>query len=258
MSRSQKRRARDRASYFARPYLPAVVLAIDPGEQAGAAILLPAATPNPPRLWYVGTVEDVMRGREPETIVRSALALADRLNLKLVMVLEEWGRGGPLGIDQWIGLGERRGVWKRALYLEGGDSEVLATRPVVQVAASTWRAQMIERTGNRVGEKFVAFGKDDWKRAATNEFGRTWPTEKIDSADAAEAALLGAYALRSDKVFERLGKRYMASKGFDTEAYETDDEKPARAARAHTVRAGEAGHPRRMRRRVVHRLGHAV
>lgn len=152
--------------------------------------------------------------RSVEEIIEQTIEIAVARNMLVVLATEEWGRGGPLGIDQWIGLGERRGIWKRALRV----TNHMPTK-IVHINARTWRSHMIDETGDRSSGTFVAYDTDGWKRAATRVYTEVFDAPPpIETADAAEAALLGAYAIRSNEVLKVLGVRYLAAHGFEASA----------------------------------------
>ena len=206
---AEKRRA-ERAEFFARPALPVVVLSVDPGTKAGATIVVPDPSTWAPAVALSGPVDSMTR--EPESVIKAAIEIARARRMRLYLVTEEWGRGGPLGIDQWIGLGERRGIWKREFRLLGQEVEDSPIRSdaSLHVNARTWRSRMIFETGERVSGSFRPFDTDGWKRAASRTLLELVPGAVIESADAAESALQGLYAIRSDELRKKLGPRYLA------------------------------------------------
>src|SRR5258706_9913646 len=112
-----------RQAWWDRPAWPAVVLGVDPGRRAGAGIVLPTIVAGDrcgaPKLVSVYAVDVYSRGIE--TVLGNACHWAHTLDLPLILAIEDWGRGGPLGIDQWLGLGAARGHWERAAMLEALD-----------------------------------------------------------------------------------------------------------------------------------------
>jgi hypothetical protein len=209
---AEKRRA-EHAAFFARPALPCVVLSVDPGLRAGATIIAPDPSSWAPAIALSGPVDSM--SREPEAVIRTAITIAQTRRMRLYLVTEEWGRGGPLGIDQWLGLGERRGIWKREFRLIGAETEDSPIRgdSSFHVNARTWRSRMIFETGERVSGTFRPFDTDGWKRAATRSLLALAPDSVIESADAAESALQGLYAIRSDELRKKLGPRYLKQWG---------------------------------------------
>lgn len=213
--RAAEKRRDEHAAFFARPAFPVVVLSVDPGTRAGAAVIAPG-TDGRPKVVLCEAIDSATRALE--AMISSAIAIARAKDMMLLLAIEEWGRGGPLGIDQWIGLGERRGLWKREFLLLGSEapapSPIRKSESIVHVNARTWRSRMIFETGERVADTFRPFDTDGWKRAATRTLLAHAPDVAIETADAAEAALLGLYSIRSDELHKRLGKRYLASRGF--------------------------------------------
>ncbi len=212
--RAAEKRKEEHVAFFARDAWPVVVLSVDPGARAGASVIAPD-TSRRPKVVLNEAIDTSSRG--VEAMVQHGIAIARARSMMLMLAIEEWGRGGPLGIDQWIGLGERRGIWKREFLLLGSETDepspVRQTDSILHVNARTWRSRMIFETGERVADTFRPFDTDGWKRAATRTLAQLAPGLEITSADAAESALQGLYAIRSDELGKRLGKRYLALHG---------------------------------------------
>lgn len=108
-----------------------LVLAIDPGEQGGAAIHGRGA--------YHGVFE--VRPGDESRIVECALRLATELRLPLVVVGETWTFGGRRADPRATGamrarLSERWGMWLGALLAAG-----FPKRRIVRVNSRTWQAR---------------------------------------------------------------------------------------------------------------------
>lgn len=213
MAKKSKKRLLAERRWWRRTPWPAIVLAIDPGREAGAAIF----GPFDPVVFEV----DIFT-RDVEGIVELAAELALKHRLPLVLALEEWGKGGPLGIDQWIGLGESRGAWRRAFIIycrenaekEGRIGLFVKTR-IILVPQTRWRSVVVEETG------FIhpvmgwrPFATEEWKEAATRSIATRIPGIDVDGKpNAAEAACLGLYVVRSDELGKMLPATFLASHG---------------------------------------------
>lgn len=113
-----------------------VILAIDPGAKAGAAILVRG------RVTFVIPVKP---GGEAE-VVRLALGTATRVDLPLVVVGEKWTTGGRRQgegthghINMLVGLGVAWGRWDLALR----DACVPRSK-VVRVLPRTWQSKVLD------------------------------------------------------------------------------------------------------------------
>lgn len=228
-TRGTKRWVAEREAWRARPPWPCAVLAADPGERAGAALIVPSISGGfgPGHLTHCVWAREVRTyTRDVERCVEDAAREAARLELLLVLIVEEWGRGGPLGIDSWIGLGEMRGAWRRTVVLAADKypNTIRPSRCVARANMTTWRSHMIEETGDvDAAGRRRAFDPDGWKRAATRACSQIYPYLKLEGANAAEAALIGAYGLRSDEVGRKLPASLLRSRGLEAP--------PARTAR---------------------------
>lgn len=214
-SRGSKKWLAEREAWRARRPWPVVTLNVDPGDDAGVTILAPGIGSLGPRVIEIGTVDTYSRA--VERWVDRAIAIARGAGLPLILVTESWGKGGPLGIDQWLGLGAMRGTWRREVMIRAGDaSDVLTkSRSMLSIEMTTWRSFMIEETGGRdANGGFVRFEPEDWKRAATRTFVKLYPGVDIPDANAAESALLGSYAMRSDELGSMLPETFLRKRGF--------------------------------------------
>lgn len=223
-SRGSKRWLEERAAWHARTPWPCAVLAVDPGDEAGAALVLPSPRGGIEILW---AREVRTYSREIESCIGDAIIAAVDRSLRLMLVVEEWGRGGPLGIDTWIGLGEMRGAWRREYVLAAPASAgaIVPTTGVVRANVQTWRSFMIEETGEPGSDgKRQAFDTSGWKRAATRRCSELFPALRLEGANpalrleganAAEAVLIGAYAMRADEVGARLTQRSLREAGLE-------------------------------------------
>lgn len=180
--------------------LPCVLLSVDPGRTSGWA------------LWHDG--ELISSGAvdvgsiEVEDQCANAIALADNHNTIAVLVGETWGRGGPMGLAGWQGLGYAWGRWDDAMKLTWAEHVAqygkTGLKPrSVRIHVSTWRSKIF---GCRVP-------KDKGKTMAVEEAIRLHGLNlTYKDHDQAEAVLLGHYACRSTQVRDRLPKT--ALKGY--------------------------------------------
>lgn len=180
------------------------ILGVDPGAKAAAALTV--WTPEGHAMRWVRDVNtDTL---ELEACIEDARTAARSARLPLVVAIEEWGKGGPLGIDQWLGLGAAAGAWKRAALLAADRyaPTIVRSRATIRVGQRTWRSAMIEEAGTRNAEgKFRAYDTRGWKQAATRRvlelFGHRFGAL---SADAAEAVLLAHYATRDQRIADMI------------------------------------------------------
>lgn len=193
---------------------PAVILAVDPGRHAGASIII-SRPYSGLELIYCKSID--VYSREVDYVFAKGFYEANRLGMYLVLVLEAWGAGGRLGIDQWVGLGEMRGIWKREFVLLCNDhaSKCVTKNKTFAVSQSRWRSRVIQETGDRSSGKFKCFTTDQWKEVAQKSAQEHFPDTWVPPLDAAESACIGIYAARSDELGSLLGKRYL--KIFDLE-----------------------------------------
>lgn len=202
------------ASWWNREPFPAVILAVDPGKKAGASIII-----SKPRqglfLAFCSPIDTFTR--QVEATFTTAIRLARECDLYLVLVLEEWGRGGPLGIDQWIGLGEARGAWRREFILRCNEetSPRLIQSKIMTTSQSRWRSRVIPETGDRSSGTFKAFTPEQWKEAAHRAALDYFPSDWVPPLDASESACIGVYAARSDELGKLIGKRELKRYGLE-------------------------------------------
>lgn len=207
MTKAQEKRD-GLAAWWSRPPWPVVILAADPGRRAGAAIL----SCDRGGVELVKAVPVDTYTREVDVLVKLALAKAEQRGVPFFLALEAWGRGGPMGIDQWLGLGEQRGAWRRTFIIEAPEHQ----RNVVQVTQSRWRSRMVEETGDMTTGQWQPFGPDGWKQAALRAARAHLIDGYVpDDPDAAEATCIALFAARSDEVGNKLSKRYLAGAGYD-------------------------------------------
>jgi hypothetical protein len=212
VSKAELRR-RALAAWWARTPWPCVLMTADPGAAAGGSIIVSGTG----GLELVRCEAIDLYDSEPliENFVEHACDVASSRKLPLVGVLEDWGRGGPRGLAQWIGLGEARGPWRRALIQRTKEYEPVITMPRILLARQTrWRSMVIPETGriNAAG-KWEPFGPDGWKAIAKETAGDHFLESYVPPEDAAESACMGVYAARCDKVGAALGKLHLKRHG---------------------------------------------
>lgn len=164
--------------------LPCVVLGIDPGATSGWAVVL--------RGEPTGAIGIARTAIDRHHAIMSAIQIADRNSLPLVVVAEKWSAGGWASHTTLLGLGAAWGAWREAL-VECGVSE----RRVVRVLTQTWRAAVLGG-GNRRGGR-------DWKREAV-EWARRALGREV-GPDAAEALAIAVWGARAGEVAEKMPKR---------------------------------------------------
>jgi hypothetical protein len=208
-SKIQLKREAIKAWWDREPW-PAIILAVDPGRKAGASIVR--------SLPYHGITllasENVdTYSRNVERLIRYAVEMSIKDNLYLFVVLESWGKGGLLGIDQWIGLGEARGVWKREFIVtcsEVSNTIYIRKKNVFTVTQNRWRSRVVPETGIRDEKnKFHRFTPGQWKEAAHRAALDYFPSDWVPELDASESACMAVYAARSDEIGSRLPKTHL-------------------------------------------------
>lgn len=153
-----------RAGNFER--CPRTIIAIDPGERSGFAIL------DPSGMWVAwGCSTDSRNSRDP--IVRSA---GD-----CVAVVETWTLQGPWNRSAVLGLAESAGRWIDTFREFGIE--------VVRVLPQSWKGSVL--AGNPVGRK-----RGDAKRLSRERASRAVgrPVEDDNAADAICIALWAQHA----------------------------------------------------------------
>lgn len=191
---------------------PCTILGIDPGESAGAACLTYAGTGGH-AVAFVRSVET--NTLELERTFNDALDTAHELGQVLVLAIEDWGVGGPLGMKQWQGLGAAAGAWIRTAHLasvrcaeekiRAGRFAVIARdRAVIRMVSRSWRSCMIEESGTyteRDGKSvFKPFDTVGWKRAATRRAHELFGHVGVNDSNAAEALLIAYCATRDERL----------------------------------------------------------
>lgn len=184
---------------------PVVVLGVDPGRESGAALI--HALPGSIRLVWAREVLTQTMG--VERAIDDAIRFAGGMGLPLVMAVEDWGAGGSRGLAQWIGLGEQRGAWTRALALR---CLLTGVKPkVVKIPQTRWRSRLCEAHGSRNGAgKFERHNAAEWKRESIKAARLLIPDADVPISDnAAEAVCIGYFAARADVTAKALGKTHL-------------------------------------------------
>lgn len=164
-----------------------VILAVDPSQKcSGYAIFLDG--------------DLIAHGSAPaerfdrvQDVVRVALALGAKFDRKVVLVGEEWGRGGRLGsVRTSAGLGAAWGAWKGVALSTTHEGAKIARRRILRVPTATWRAKF--RLNSRMGTERL-------KAAAVRLANARLGLEIAEGDhDVAEAVLIGVWASRSGEV----------------------------------------------------------
>lgn len=207
------------AAWWDRGPWPCVVAFVDPGRTSGFAIVVS----RPGRGFDLVLCESLdLDSSRLEGLADEADFIARREELPLVALFETWGKGGPRGLAQWVGLGEARGPWRRVFRQVAASSPRLTQKASsVLVTQSRWRSRVVPETGARDAEgKWVAFDTEGWKGAALRAARELYPSAHVPPLDAAEAACGAAYAVRSDEVAKVLGKRHLGRHGLTFELLE--------------------------------------
>lgn len=169
----------------------AVVLGVDPGRVSGWAVVAPDGPDAV--LLAAGCGE----GGEAEAIA-AASELAEQAGLPLVVVAETWpvgrGRGqrDRLSAAALAGLGARWGRWQ--LRLEDAGHPRART---LRVTTGTWRRAILGGASQRRSAS--------WKRAAILAVEGRYGVRL--GPDAAEAALIATWGVRSPRVAKAAGAR---------------------------------------------------
>lgn len=189
------------------PIIRRVVLGIDPGERAGASLLVDTA--RGVELVFCREVET--NSTQLEDVLAEAFYAALRCGVKLTIAAEEWGRGGPLGLEQWIGLGMHVGAWKRAAILKADNGAADAfskSSGFIRIGMSSWRAALLPGVAADAKRAKPKERSEVWKRAATRRVLELWPglNPRHFGANAAESALIGLFAMRDVDAGEAAAK----------------------------------------------------
>lgn len=201
------------AKWWDRNPWPCLIMSCDPGKHSGVTLI--RCGPGGIQVLFCRAVDTY--SSQVEGAVDEAIDAGIRLGLPVVVILEDWGKGGPMGIQQWIGLGEQRGAWRRAVILSG-----IKTSHIKLVTQSRWRSRVLDRTG-------VIEGGQPWRRFTPGEWKQEAHTTARDamldgyipnSPDASESACMAYYGARSDEVGDALGVRYLKQNGYTFEPLE--------------------------------------
>lgn len=166
----------------------ALILAIDPGKAAGAAII----DSGRPGITVV-LAEAVKPGDEAD-IVDLAMTRARAEGRVLMVVREKWQAGGHRMTPSMLaGLGAAWGRWEAALLASG-----YPLSRVVRVYPSTWKARTI---GAPRGDKSQA------SKTRAKYFAERLLGKPLESHDAADAVCIGVWASRAVEVGEKIPKR---------------------------------------------------
>ncbi len=208
------------AAWWERGPWPCVVAVVDPGRTSGFALVVSRPGHGFDLVLCEGLDLDSDRLDE---LVFDADRCAIREDLPLVVVLETWGKGGPRGLAQWVGLGEARGPWRRAFRrLAVGSTQLTKKASSVLVTQSRWRSRVVDETGTTdAAGKWEAFDSDGWKAAALRSAQGLYLSAYVPPLDGAEAACIAAYAVRSDEVAKALGVRHLRRHGLELELLES-------------------------------------
>lgn len=174
--------------------LPCVILAIDPGATSGWAILVEGK----PRCWGSLAASD---SDGIDRVIFEACDLAIRYKLPLVVLGEEWGRGGKRGMAQWQGLGGAWMAWKYGCDRARAKGLPVVESRVLRVLQKVWRSVFGLNLGREVVKAYCL-------RAARERTGIELPPEQHDVA---EALLIGLWGARAAAVGAKLPKRLMAT-----------------------------------------------
>lgn len=223
ISKAEKKR-RELAAWHRRYYWPAIIIAVDPGRTSGVVVFESHRRTLIPI--FKASVDT--HSRALDDAIAKATDHASRHYLPVVLMMESWGKGGPLGIEQWLGLGEARGIWRRAFTLGLEDAEEEAKRDgepykvggvklfvparFGYVHQAKWRSKMIPETGTTDADgNWQRFDTDGWKDAAIREVCRLtgWHPSRV-TGDEAEAFLIGRYAARSDALGKLLPATHLS------------------------------------------------
>lgn len=192
---------RPRARRRRKLHLPAVprdhrcvILAVDPSQRSsGYALLLDGK----PIEWGAVPATDFTR---VQAVVERAVRLGARTKRHVVLVAEEWGRGGRLGsVGTSSGLGAAWGAWKGMALAARVEGHRIVPGRILRVHASRWRSRFA--LSSRLGTEAL-------KRAAVR-LARARLGVALGDADhdVAEALLIGLWAARAGEVGAALPRR---------------------------------------------------
>lgn len=183
-----------------------VILAIDPGNLSGWAIVSPRQPMNVRQAVTVWSGQTSTAHKEIVEMARDASA--NDVMRPLVVVAETWTIGDRVHDRRMraltlLGLGAAWERWRAAL-----DTAGISKSRVVRVNTSTWRAKVLGGPMNRTTE--------EWKRLAVMHAHQRFPVRAGDDdappgEDEAEALCIAAWGMHAGAVGEALkkaGKRY--------------------------------------------------
>jgi hypothetical protein len=182
------------------------ILGIDPGDEAGAALMVPGV--GGPSLVFSRAVDT--NTRQLESVLEDAVREARARGIPLMLYAEEWGAGGPLGIDQWLGLGEKIGAWRRAAILmcDTARPTIVPSRLMLRVGQSTWRSGMGLDFGTRdAGGAFTRHDAEGWKKEANKRVHELFGYLDSFDSNASEAVLIAYYGCRDERIEGKIPKR---------------------------------------------------
>lgn len=223
--------------WWRRRFWPCVMLTVDPGSEAGAALV----RLDPWEIHFVEVTAVSILSRDIERLVQAGIDLAAQWGVPFVLALESWGAGGNRGLSQWLGLGEARGAWRRAYLMaleelpedkaqmKSGTAKIFKPR-IIHAAQTRWRSKAIDATGKTTNGKWERFDSDGWKEAAKAQALETFGLV-IESPDAAEAAMMVRYFARSDELGKVLPKSHLVRFGLTFPPEDTSGGKPKRRRR---------------------------
>lgn len=172
--------------------LPCVILAIDPANTSGWAIMVEGK----PKCWGSLAASD---SDGIDRVIFEACDLAIRYKLPLVVLGEEWGRGGIMGRAQWQGLGGAWTAWKYGCDRARAKGLPVVESRVLRVLQKVWRSVFGLNLGREVVKAYCL-------RAARERTGIELPPEQHDVA---EALLIGLWGARAAAVGAKLPAKLM-------------------------------------------------
>ena len=171
--------------------VPAVVLAIDPGAESGAAVMLLG------KLVCSVAVADKPEARA--FAVGLATGTAERTGLPLLVVIEKFGAGagarGTFGARTLAGIERRVGAWVEASKVAG-----VPQRHITRVLPQTWRSRVLGKGG----------GPSETLKALARVYASRRFTIVATSDDEYEAICIAVWATTAPEVAKMLGKREYA------------------------------------------------
>lgn len=215
MTNAQRRRDAIKAWWNRKPW-PCILLAVDPGRKAGAALM--QCNPDGITLLWHGPIDTHTRDVEKTTAMM--LGACNASGLPGMLAVEEWGKGGPMGLQHWIGLGEARGAWTREFNIWSNEKKSLFRKGgIVKVHQGRWRGRIIEEKLPRLDTREER--QEQLKEAAARAAQNYFIDQRIDiDPDACEAVCIGLFAARSDALGKKLTKTHLKKHGLTFEPLE--------------------------------------